>query len=372
MDRETIQREAHAESLKYRRCALEVSMRVGKTRIGLMNLESHWFAGIRALVVAPNKPIFDSWKDEVVKMNVPHLGKCIKYSTWRSLSKLRPEDYDIIYLDEYQSVLLVHELFLATFGGIIVGLTGTGPKDYTFKGKLVEKYFPVAYKYSVNEAVNDQILNNYRIFIHLLDLETKKNYKQTGKNGGSWWSSETEVYDYWADKVDSAYGGQQLQQANIMLLKHMKSFPSKVKYAKVLMEYIKHQVIVFANTKEQADEICKYSYHSGNPDSKENLQLFCNGIISKICAVMQLSAGVTIYGAQACVVMHAYANNHQLAQRIARCLGLEKDEMADIHILGYRNTIDITWILTALRDFDQNKIQYIESGAVYKKMEKAA
>ena len=365
MDRETIQREAHAESLKHRRCALEVSMRVGKTRIGLMHLESHWFAGIRALVVAPNKPIFKSWQDEVVKMNVPHLGECIKYSTWRSLPKLKPENYDIIYLDEYQAVLPVHELFLAMFGGIIVGLTGTGPKDYTIKGKLVEKYFPVVFKYTVSEAVSDGILNNYRIFIHLLDLETEKKYKQTGKNGGSWWSSEKEVYDYWIDKVEASYGG---QRENIMLLKHLKSFPTKVKYTKVLSEYIKHQLIIFANFKEQADEVCRYSYHSDNPDSKENLELFCNGIISKMSAVMQISAGVTVYGAQACIVMHAYANNNQLAQRIARCLGLEAHETADLHVLGYKDTIDVIWIMNALKDFDQSKIQYINPSAVYKKM----
>jgi superfamily II DNA or RNA helicase len=372
MERETIQTEAHAESVKHARCSLEVSMRVGKTRIGLMNLQSRWFPRIRALVVAPNKPIFKSWKDEVDKMGIPQIGECIKYSTYRSLPKLNPGDYDIVYLDEYQAILPVHEKFLAPYKGMILGLTGTGPKEYTTKGKLIAKYCPVVYRYTVNSAVNDGILNNYRVFIHLLDLETRKIYKQTSKHGGHWWSSEREVYDYWNDKVEYAINAFDKYQANIMLLKHMKSFPTKMEYAKLLMEYIKHKVIVFANTKEQADEICQYSYHSGNPESKDNLQLFIDDIITKMSCVMQLSAGVTIYGLKACVIMHAYANNNQLAQRLARCLGLESDEVADIHILGYRDTVDIPWILNALEGLDQNKIRYIESNTVLKKISATA
>lgn len=370
--REIIQDEAHAESLRHQRCGLAISMRVGKTRIALRNYQSHYFSGIRALVAAPNKPIFKSWKDEIAKMQLQSITKNLKYTTYRSLTKFNPQDYDIIYLDEYQSLKLVHDEFLKNFTGIIVGITGTIPPDYTDAGMMAKVYCPVVYRYTTDEAVRDGILNDYRIFIHLMDLGTNNNVRQTGKNGGVWWSSEQKIYDYWCEKIDNASTPKDRNTATIMLMKAMMEFPSKLEYAKILLEYIKHKVIVFANTKEQADELCQFSYHSDNPESENNLELLNSDIISKLSCVLQLNAGITIHELKACIVMHSYSNSSKLAQRIARCLGLTPDQTADMHILAYRNTTDVTWVLKALENFNGNKIQYIDSQRVINKVKQAA
>ena len=57
--------------------------------------------------------------------------------------------------------------------------------------------------------------------------------------------------------------------------------------------------------------------------------------------------------------MHAYGNERKTAQRLARLLRLNPDDVATIHILCYNNTIDRFWVDSALKDFDQTKITYL-------------
>ena len=35
------------------------------------------------------------------------------------------------------------------------------------------------------------------------------------------------------------------------------------------------------------------------------------------------------------------------------------NEIGDIHILCYENTVDVEWIKESLKDFDQSKIEWI-------------
>jgi superfamily II DNA or RNA helicase len=361
--RDEKQEEAFAESIRYDRCGLELSMRFGKTRVALKNLEYHYKANpyIRVLVVAPKLPIFQAWKDELVKMDLKHLAPHIEYVTYRSLVKLDPDSYDIVYLDEFHSLLESHEVFLKAFRGLILGLTGTKPKYHdSEKGKMMNSYCPVVYSYTTNDAVDDKVLNNYRIFIHMLDLDRSANIRVTTKTS-TWMTSELKSYLSMCKRVDEATTEKQQNMARILRMKAMQTFATKEKYTEILLGYIKSKVLIFANTKEQADKLCNFSYHSDNKNSERNLEMFQNDIISRLSCVNQISEGVTIYGLKACIVLHSFGNNHSLAQRISRCLGLDPSEIADIHILCYRDTIDEQSVLKALEGFDLSKAQYFNS-----------
>ena len=115
---------------------------------------------------------------------------------------------------------------------------------------------------------------------------------------------------------------------------------------------------MFANTHEQADKMCSHSYHSSNPKSEENLQLFSDGRIDKLSCVLQLSEGVSIPNLKQGIIMHAYGNERKSAQRIGRLLRLNPAETSICHILCYKGTKDEKWVKSALHDFDQNKIEY--------------
>ena len=141
-------------------------------------------------------------------------------------------------------------------------------------------------------------------------------------------------------------------------MKAMMTYPSKEQYAKKLFESITEKCILFANTQEQADNLCRHSYHSSNPDSEDNLLKFKVGIISKLSAVLQLNEGVNIPELRQGIILHAYGNERKSSQRIGRLLRLNPDEVATVHVLCYQGTVDESWVRSALSVFDQDKIIY--------------
>jgi superfamily II DNA or RNA helicase len=150
-----------------------------------------------------------------------------------------------------------------------------------------------------------------------------------------------------------------------MRMKQMQEYKSKEHYAKTLFDSIEDKCLLFANTQEQADRLCEHSYHSKNPYSEGNLDLFSNDHITKLSCVLQLSEGVNIPNLRSGVIMHAYGNERKSSQRIGRMLRLNPDDVATVHILCYQDTVDEKWIDEALSVFDSNKITYIKDNKIY-------
>ena len=157
-----------------------------------------------------------------------------------------------------------------------------------------------------------------------------------------------------------AYSAKELQIMRVMRMKALMGFPSKERLAKKLLNGITDKVILFANTQEQADKLCKDSYHSKNPQSEQSLKSFKEGKITKLSAVLQLSEGVNIPNLKQGIIMHAYGNERKSSQRIGRLLRLNPNETSTVHILCYKDTIDEYWVKQALEGFDSTKIRYVE------------
>ena len=357
--REEVQEKALDLAINNKRCGLGISMGVGKTRIAIQHLMKNYNPFIQVLVVVPKLTVQEAWINELIKMSLTDkLIDHITFSTYLSINKHNPNDYDIVYLDECHSLLENHEEFLSSFGGKILGLTGTPPRKGTEKYKMVNKYCPIVYNFSVDEATDGDILNDYQIVVHELQLSKLKTHPKKNKDGGKWYTSEKADYDYFTARVGDAQTQKQKQFTSIMRMKSMMDYGTKEAYAKGLLKNINQKCLVFANTQKQADRMCKHSYHSGNKKSEDNLQLFSDGRIDKMSCVLQLSEGVTIPGLKQGIIMHAYGNERKSAQRIGRLLRLNPSETATCHILCYKNTVDVKWVNSALSTFDKEKIKY--------------
>tara|TARA_R110002051_G_scaffold294404_1_gene359683 strand:- start:5337 stop:6437 length:1101 start_codon:yes stop_codon:yes gene_type:complete len=358
-NREIVQADALAIALKNSRCGLGISMGVGKTRIALQHLSKLYDPFITALVVIPKWSVKDSWTKEIELMGNSILLDHIEFTTYISLKKKNPKHYDFLYLDECHSLKESHEVFLSQYKGRILGMTGTPPKDrQSEKGKIVQKYCPMKYLFDVDAATESKILNDYQIIIHELELSKLPTLKKKTNNGGHWYTSEQKDYNYINNRVADAQTQQQIQFSRIMRMRALMDYTSKESYVKSMLKNIDSKCIVFANTQKQADRICKYSYHSKNPKSEENLELFSDGRINQLSCVLQLSEGVTIKNLQSGIIMHAYGNERKTAQRIGRLLRLNPTETAVCHILCYKKTQDVAWVEKALKSFDKTKIKY--------------
>ncbi|MDA8030875.1 MAG: hypothetical protein MPK62_07075, partial [Alphaproteobacteria bacterium] len=223
--------------------------------------------------------------------------------------------------------------------------------------RLVQKYCPMKYLFNVDKATDSKILNDYKIIVHELELSKLPTLKKKNKAGGFWYTSEKKDYDYVTSRCRDAQTQKQIQFARIMRMRALMDYTSKESYVKSMISNISTKCIVFANTQKQADRICKHSYHSQNPKSEENLELFSDGRIDKLSCVLQLSEGVTIPNLKQGIIMHAYGNERKTAQRIGRLLRLNPTETAVCHILCYKGTQDERWVDQALNSFDSNKIQ---------------
>jgi len=359
--RDDIQKEALEITQKHKRCGLGVSMGVGKTLIGLKyinRLQGQNMGMLRVLVVAPKLSIFKSWTDDAEKFNIDITN--IEFTTYLSLYKQNPHAYDVVVLDECHSLLSSSLVFLENYRGRILGLTGTPPRhNNSEKGILVAKYCPIVYKYITDDAVDDDILNDYRIIVHRMPL-SHANTLHVKLKEKDFWTSESKNYAYWTQRIMQANTKKQEQIASIMRMKAIMGFKTKEDYTKKLLEDIEDKCIVFCNTQDQADYMCSHSYHSNNPESEENLDMFKHGKIDKLSCVLQLNEGVNIPELRAGIIMHAYGNERKSSQRIGRLLRLNPTETAIVHILCYRDTVDDKWVTEALKDFDQKKIKYFD------------
>ena len=356
MTKDEVQLEALAATDGKQRCSVVLGTGVGKTLVGLNHIDRNSTPLMKVLIVAPKRSIFQSWKDDAEKFDKEYLLGRMVFTTYLSLNKHNPNDYNAVYLDEAHSLLDSHRGFLQLYKGKVLGLTGTPPKrDYSEKGKLLNEFCPVVFTFKADDAVENKILNDYQIIVHKIELSTEKNYlvKMSGKQ---FMTDESSNYTYWSRRIDIGSGN--MHMLRVMRMKAMMEYPTKEKYTEILMKNIPTKCIVFANTQAQADRLCDYSYHSGNKESEDNLELFKKGEITKLSTVLQLNEGVNIPDLKQGIIMHAYGNERKAAQRIGRLLRLNPDETATIHILCYMDTMDEKWVKEALEGYDESKITW--------------
>jgi superfamily II DNA or RNA helicase len=334
-------------------------MGVGKTLMGLQYIDSLYNIDLQVLVVIPKLSIKDTWLSEMDKHGFSHLKDQIFFSTYISLGKQDESFFDLVILDECHNLTENHRPWLDKYTGRILGLSGTMPKyEHSEKGKLVHDYCPTIYQYSTDDAVGDDILNDYRIIVHEMELSPKKDLWHKTKTGG-WYTSERSEYEYWTGRVHRSSNKREQQIMRVMRMKSLMNFKTKEVYAKKLFDSIEDKVIIFCSTKDQAKLMCEESYFSGNPDNKENLHKFKSGEITKLSAVQMLSEGVNIPGLKQAIIMHSFSGSSPKSpQKLGRILRLNPDEVAIAHILMYKDCMDESWVNSVLSSFDSSKVSY--------------
>ncbi len=224
--KDEIQKEALTAIKDRQLSGLEISMGVGKTFISLKDQAHFYTDTCKYLIVAPRKAIFKSWKAERSKWNLEYLENNTDESTYLSLTK-QSFDYDTIYLDECHSLKKSHNEWLKNYvkkGGRIVGLTGTYPIYPTSeKGKMCNFYCPKVYTYKTDDAVEDNILNDYKIIVHQLTLSSENNIDKEGIHG-PFKTSETKQYQYWTNRLDQATTSKSKQLCSIQRMKALQQF----------------------------------------------------------------------------------------------------------------------------------------------------
>ncbi len=356
--KQEILEESFLEISKHNRRTTAISVGVGKTLLGLTDMEKELAKKPNAkfLVVIPKLSVKNTWIDEAVKHNKKYLIDHFEFVTYRSFLKSN-FDYTVIYFDEIHNLKFSHGTYLTHYKGKILGLTGSPPRHpKSEKALMLKAYAPIVYEYITDDAVDDRILNDYVIYVHPVELNSFNDIKITTKTGKTFSTSEKNMYNYWSKKIDEdPYN----KQYRLLRMKTMQGFKSKELKTKQLLTLINNKCLLFCNTTEQADRLCDYVYHSKNKNNEENLDKFKKGEILTLASVQQLKEGINIPKLKASIILHAFASEYVTKQKIGRLLRLPIDELAVVHILMYKDTVDEIWVKKALQDYNPEKIIYL-------------
>jgi superfamily II DNA or RNA helicase len=362
-------------TIKGRRVAgVAVAMGVGKTLIGLRDMERLLPLGQLTepgtkpfLVAAPTQAILDSWLQEARKFGLDYLLERIDFTTYRSLGKtLSSGHYHKLYLDECHALKDSHESGLKAHVArkkSILGLTGTPPaQPDSEKGRLVATYCPILVDYTTDEAVLAGLLNDYRLVVHRLPLSTVRDYQLTFKSGSQLLTSERENYHYWTNRLANAtQESLPVETLRILRMQALMNYPGKGRYMAHLASQFTEKVLLFTCNQQQAEQQAAHTYHSKNKESQQNLARFNTGQIQRLACVAQLSEGINIPNLRVGIIWHAFGNERKAAQRIGRLLRLNPDETATVHLLMYQDTVDEQWVTQALAAFDPTKVSYVDA-----------
>lgn len=335
---------------------LNLCPRFGKCRVGILALRE--VIPKRVLIAYPDLKIKKSWEDEFEAMS--YRPPEVVFTTFRSLFKHEDEKFDVVILDE---VHLLSENNISTCRNLfknnprVLGLTGS-MSSFTEKDLREQLKLRTLAVYPIETAIKENVIVDYRIFIHKTKLDNvvlqkfgkKVRTEKSHFNAYSWIINKKE------EKGEDT-GFLRLTRARILSSSLGKVYTTK----KILKEFSSSRVLVFCGTIKVSESLEIPAFHSESED-KEIFERFASGEISKLAVVKIGNLGVT-YKPLECVILNYFDSNvENMIQKINRCMGMEydnPDKIAQIHIITTDEEVELNWLERCLKSFDKDKIFWI-------------
>lgn len=316
----------------------------------------------KVIIAYPEVSIKKSWTGDFKKWKFK--GKDINYTTYMSFKKLKGP-CDVLVLDEVHLISPAQMIHIANYinnNAIekVIALTGTLAED-TEKNLLEVLRLPVLVKYSIDEAIRDGVVTDYRIEVRTIPLSTVKDTKVKWV-GGEFMTSEKQSFDHISNKIEYEQNPIKRKMLRLNRMNIIKKSKAKVNLTKNILEEFKNKrVLVFTGLTEVADSLGIDSFHSKNKDVDKALS-FISGKTDKLAVVKQLNTGVTFKSLDTAVINFFDSNSENMAQRISRITCLEynnKEKIANIIIVSSNEQVELGWLNKALSFFDSKKIKFI-------------
>ena len=343
--RNNIQEEILQIAEKYNRCSFDVSIRLGKT-FCMLHIASKYN---KVLVSYPNEPIYTSWILDSKKFNIDVSN--ITFTTNISLSKHNLQEYECVICDEFDTLSVSNlEYIKDNLPDNLYLFSGTPPLKGSDKRAIVDVIAPIVYTVKLEDTIG-HTSKDYSITVHLIDGSKTILTLKSGKT----WTEQAKI-----NWLENKYYKSNNWNDMLVLINAIKSSQSKFNYLKKFTSSNDRELI-FVETKKQCDDLKLPSYYSDNKDSENNLVLFQNNKINKLVTINQLKASITFNNLNKAIILHTYSNYAKAHQKLGRCLTYSDSNIADLHILCIKNTIDEKWCRKSLTEFNQNKIQWVNT-----------
>lgn len=312
----------------------------------------------KILIIAPFNSILDSWKQEIIKWEVEYLN--ITLINQRSLSTVKLGEYDIICCSEVHTLSESQIGILAALKKQSKVFGETGSLSELTKQELYYKLgLEVKFEYSLEEAIKDQVISDYKIRIIYTTLDDINKTVESGNKFKKFMTTEKQAYDYYTREFERH---KELGNTKTKLFyagcrsRLIYSSLNKLNLAKKLIAN-SNRVLAFTTLTSIADKLCNHSYHSKSKE--DNLKKFVDCTINKLATVQQISMGITIKDLKTIVCHQLNSSEENSLQKLLRCMNFDKGLTAIINVIVLKDTIDEIWIQSSLKSFDKTKIEYI-------------
>jgi len=334
------------------------SVRSGKTRILLTTIRemSDNDLNTNILVGYPNVDIKKSFIDECDKLDYyPN----IHYSTYKSLYKLQDNKYDYIIFDEAHTIppdnILPIVSKIVKNNDKVILASGTYSEDTLLSLKFTTGLQQIV-DYSTDDAINDGIVNNFKVEVHLFKLDNIKPV-QFGVNQKKWYSTDYKECQRMSRKVDDLSGTGKMMAA-IFRMKMINSCQSLVRNVKKWIEDNPDKRFILFTGDEKVG--MNYNIPMFNSKSKNNdvLKDFQEYRSNSLCLIKKGGTGVTYEGLDTILITDINSNSETLEQRCGRSLLFEEDKESVIHIFCSTEEFQMRWLESSLKSINPDRISY--------------
>jgi len=341
----------------------------GKSRCGVLAAKHVVKDNPKAkiLLVVPTETLRDqNWLEEFEKWGAKGIyDKNLDRKCYVSISKIEKEKYDLVILDETHRITEKSSSFFdQNKVGKILGLTATPPEDDEKKDILYKKLkLKISFDYPLDTGVKDGVVAPFKIKVIELNLSKKRDFKVTTKtNKKGYITSEQARYDSLTRVIQKMqYSGKPVPKfLYLNRMRFLYDLPSKTELAKKIKssQFKKSdRFLIFCGSISQANELCKYRYHSKTDDT--DLNKLKTGKIKRLSCVKSLNEGENIPNLDSALIVQLSSKKLDLIQRLGRIIRVREGHTATVYILSVLNTQDEKWTAKALEDFDPSSIEYI-------------
>lgn len=346
---------------------------VGKTRGGLMAISRFLKKNPTksVIVVVPSEPIQRQWNQELIDWNL--FQQCsVKTMNDTSVNKY---SCTLLVIDEIHKVgaPTLLNIFKNVQYTIILGLTATFER-LDGKDEIISKKCPIVDTISVEEAIENKWLADYREYEVLIEPEDIDVYKEVNKEFYEHFSYFN--YDFnlamkcatdWKRRSELAKErcredqSEDFKTVNKQILVHAMGFsrtlqarkkyiynhPKKIELTNLILENRQDKkCITFSATVAMAEKIKYGAVYSGKDSVKKgrmNLQEFVQQDGGVLNTVMKLNEGFNCPDISVSVILGFNSSSTTKKQRVGRVIRQKEGKVAEVFTLVLKGTVEEEW-----------------------------
>lgn len=317
-----------------------------------------------SLIVPTEKLRDENWHEEYKKWNANEVYNITQRLCYASASKINGQEFDLVILDECHNIT---ELSATFFDNNevenIIALTATVPTDQE-KLALLEKIgLKVVYHLSLDNAVKLGFVAPYKITVVYTELANGVKDIVSGSKAKPFLQNEAQKYAYLDIKwnTEKTQYGRATMPTTLNRMRFIYNLKSKTEAIRMIKNNLIREgerTLIFCGSIEQTKAISHHQFHSKTTDYSYNA--FKTKEINELACVNAANEGHNFEDVDNMIIGQVQSGEKTLIQRLGRGIRFRIGHEAHLWMVVCKGTQDEVWVKSAMRNLDENRIEYID------------